>query len=156
MLEIIIPGSEPLQVEHLVLDYNGTLACDGALLAGVADAMHVLAAQLTVHVVTADTYGQVRAVLDGLPCTLFILPPGHQDAAKRGYVETLGANRCVAIGNGRNDRLMLKAAALGIAVVQGDGVAVETVLAADVLVPDILSAFGLLLNPTRLIATLRV
>jgi soluble P-type ATPase len=156
MLEITIPGSEALQLEYLVLDYNGTLACDGALLAGVADALHQLATQLTVHVVTADTYGQVSAVLDGLPCKLAILSPGHQDAAKRDYVETLGANRCVAIGNGRNDRLMLKRAVLGIAVAQAEGVAVETVLAADVLVPDILAAFGLLLNPTRLIATLRV
>ena len=33
-------------------------------------------------------------------------------------IEALGAERCVAIGNGLNDRLLLRAAALGIAVVQ--------------------------------------
>jgi soluble P-type ATPase len=67
----------------------------------------------------------------------------------------LGAHRCVGLGNGRNDRLMLTAAALGIAVMQGEGAAVETLLAAAVAVPDIQVALGLLLNPTRLVATLR-
>jgi soluble P-type ATPase len=62
----------------------------------------------------------------------------------------------VCIGNGRNDRLMVAAAGLGIAVIQGEGAAVETLNAARVAVPDIGVALGLLLNPARLVATLRV
>jgi hypothetical protein len=31
MLEIVIPGDTTLGLQHLVLDYNGTLACDGAI-----------------------------------------------------------------------------------------------------------------------------
>lgn len=50
---------------------------------------------------------------------------------------------------------MVAAAALGIAIVQQEGAAVETLLAAKLVVPDIGAALGLLLNPTRLIATLR-
>jgi soluble P-type ATPase len=50
---------------------------------------------------------------------------------------------------------MLAAARLGIAVVQREGAAVETVLAARMLCPDILSALELLIEPKRLIATLR-
>jgi soluble P-type ATPase len=61
----------------------------------------------------------------------------------------------VCIGNGRNDRLMLEEAGLGIAVVQREGAAVPTVLAADVLAPDILAALDLLTHPLRLLATLR-
>jgi soluble P-type ATPase len=59
------------------------------------------------------------------------------------------------MGNGRNDRLMLKASALGIVVLQGEGAAFETIASADVLCTDILSALSLLSNPLRLIATLR-
>ena len=156
MLEIAIPGSETLRLNYLVADLNGTLACDGVLLPGVTDALWLLAEPLELHVVTADTFGKAREALAGLPCELVILPQGGQDVAKRRYVEALGAARCVALGNGRNDRLMLAAAALGIAVMQGEGVAVEALLAAKVATPNILTALELLLNPQSLVATLRL
>ena len=36
MLNIEIPGREPLALRHLVLDYNGTIAVDGKLLPELA------------------------------------------------------------------------------------------------------------------------
>lgn len=156
MLEIAIPGSDTLSLDHLVADFNGTLAVDGALLPGVADALRNLASRLTLHVVTADTFGRAHDALAGLPVTLRVLSGGPHDVAKRRYAEQLGAQRCVAIGNGRNDRLLLAAAALGIAVVQGEGAAAQTLMAADAVVPDIGTGLGLLLYPARLVATLRV
>ena len=155
MLEIGIPGQAPLYLEYLVLDFNGTLALDGALLPEVADALWQLSERLTIHVVTADTFGQAREALAGLPCELTVLHAERQDSAKLAYIEKLGAERCVCIGNGRNDLLMLEKAALGIAVMQGEGAAVATLLAADVAAPDIRTALGLLRHPLRLIATLR-
>ena len=155
MLEISIPGYKDLRLEHLVLDYNGTLACDGELLDGVAEALAVLAEQLEVHVVTADTFGKVNERLADSPCKVVVLPLEEQDVAKRKYVEALGSDRVAAIGNGRNDRLMLKRAALGIAVVLEEGACSETLLAADVVAPGILAAFNLLRHPLRLTATLR-
>jgi len=156
MLEIAIPGADTLRLEHLVADFNGTLAVDGELLPGVAQGLGRLAERLAIHVVTADTFGKAREALAGISCDLVILPPDRQDAAKLRYVDALGASRCVCLGNGRNDRLMLKAARLSIAVIQGEGAAAETLLAAAVAVPDIHVALGLLLDPTRLVATLRV
>jgi soluble P-type ATPase len=156
MLEIAIPGGETLRLDYLVADFNGTLACDGLLLSGVAAALGRLGERLAIHVVTADTFGRVREALAELSCTLAILPPGGQDLAKRRYVEDLGASRCCCLGNGRNDRLMLTAAGLSIAVVQGEGAAVESLMAASVVAPDIQTALGLLLEPARLVATLRV
>ena len=44
MLDIIIPGYEELQLAHLMLDYSGTLACDGRLLPGVADRLNTFLA----------------------------------------------------------------------------------------------------------------
>jgi len=155
MLEIPIPGYKSLHFEHLVLDYNGTLARDGELLEGVADALAALAEPLQIHVVTADTFGKVHRRMADSPCTVVVLPKEQQDVAKRKYVEQLGSDRVVAIGNGRNDRLMLKRAALGIAVVEEEGAAAETLLAADVVCPSILAALDLLRNPLRLTASLR-
>lgn len=34
MIVIEIPGREPLKINHVVLDYNGTAAVDGMLLKG--------------------------------------------------------------------------------------------------------------------------
>lgn len=155
MLTISIPGGATLAIEHLVLDYNGTLAVGGALLPGVKARLNVLAESVHVHVVTADTFGAAAAVLAGMNCTLSILPPGGQDRAKLAYIQSLGPERTVAVGNGRNDRLMLEAAALGIAVLEGEGTATATLLAADVVTPGIEPALDLLLHPLRLVATLR-
>jgi soluble P-type ATPase len=155
MIDVRIPGFGDLRLEHLVVDYTGTLARDGELITGVAASLRSLVAELTVHVVTADTFGGVRAALEGIPCQTIVLPVAAQDAAKRDRVRELGAERVVAIGNGRNDALMLAEAALGIAVLQEEGAAASALAAADVVCPDIASALELLRRPLRLTATLR-
>jgi soluble P-type ATPase len=155
MIEIIIPGYRHLRLEHLVMDYNGTLAVDGFLLPGVMPRLDQLAQQLQLHVVTADTFGLARDQLQDLNCKQLILANGNQSKAKLAYVNRLGGQYVVAVGNGRNDRRMLRASALGIAVMQGEGAAMETCRAADLLVPDIQTALDLLLNQKRLIASLR-
>lgn len=156
MIEIVIPNYHRLQLEHLILDYNGTIAYDGKLIAGVAPRLHDLAARLRIHVLTADTFGNVKSQLSALPCELAIIPAGAQDVAKLAYIKRLVSTSCVCIGNGRNDSLMLQEAALGIAVMQREGVAGAAMMAADVIAPDIIAALELLTNPLRLTATLRV
>ncbi len=155
MIAIKVPGFGELALAHLVLDFNGTLAVDGRLLPQVAETLNSLAGQLTVHVLTADTFGTVRAAMAGVNCAVDILPPGQQDLAKRDYVRELGAEKCVAVGNGRNDALMLQEAALGIALLQEEGTAVATLSAADVVCRTIHDALALLTTPRRLVATLR-
>ena len=155
MLEIQIPGAKTLKLSHLVLDYNGTLARDGMLLPGLRERLKLLAPQLLLHVVTADTFGQAQKQLRGIACELSILDAEHQAKAKVAYVERLGVETTVCIGNGRNDLLMLEAAALGIAVIQQEGAATAAVLAADIVATSIHDALDLLANSMRLIATLR-
>ena len=104
---------------------------------------------------TADTFGKASSQLEGIPCSLSILPIENQDVGKLDYVKDLGCENTVCIGNGRNDRLMLKEAGLGIAVILTEGVALTTLVSADVVCTSIVSALELLLNPLRLTATLR-
>jgi soluble P-type ATPase len=156
MIRIDVPGDRVYQLAHLVLDFNGTLACDGRLLPGVEERLSKLAEQLSVHVLTADTFGNAQTALVAVPCDLVVLPPGDQAEAKQAIVQELGPAVVVALGNGRNDQLMLVTAALGIAVVQDEGAAAATLMAADVVAPSITAALDLLLRPLRLVATLRV
>jgi soluble P-type ATPase len=106
-------------------------------------------------VLTADTFGQVGAEIEGMRCTLSIIPRRHEAEAKLQYIQKLGLEETACIGNGRNDRFMLKGAALGIAVIQGEGASTEAILSADVVTSSILDALDLLLRPLRLTATLR-
>src|SRR5215471_16027807 len=98
MLEVDIPGARPLRFDHLVADFNGTLAVDGGLIAGVAEALRILSGSLNIHVVTADTFGRVKQAMVGVSCATTILAPGDQDAAKLQYVKRLCADACVCIG----------------------------------------------------------
>lgn len=150
-----IPGWKKLEISYLVFDYNGTLAIDGKLLPEMSQKLKQLAGLFEIHVVTADTFGMAAEQLKDLPCRLKILPVENQAEAKRNYVETLGAAQTAAIGNGRNDRLMLETAALGIALVQAEGAAVATVNNADVVCTRATDALDLFLHPKRLTATLR-
>ena len=155
MIKIAIPGFGNLSLEHLVLDFNGTLAVNGKLLPGIHERLRVLAHQVQVHVLTADTFGHAKEALEGLPVTLQVLEREGQAKAKEAYVRALAPAQVVAIGNGRNDRLMLKASALGMAVSAIEGAAVETLHAAHVYIPSIHDALDSLDSPLRLIATLR-
>lgn len=155
MITIDIPGYKKLELAHLVLDYNGTLAVDGKRIPGVGTCLNALSKSLKIHVLTADTFGKAKTGLEGISCDLSILPLDNQDTGKLEYVKRLNPSSAVCIGNGRNDRLMLKAAALGIAVILEEGVAVETLKDADVVCTGIVSALELLSNPLRLVATLR-
>ncbi len=155
MIDVAIPGYGRLALEHLVCDYNGTLARDGVLLDGVAAQLNALAANLTVHVVTGDTFGTALRSLQGLTCAVTLLPSEGQVQAKQAFVTKLGAAGVVAVGNGRNDRLMLEAAALGIAVIGDEGLAADAMQACNIVVRHVADAFALLEDPRRLIATLR-
>ena len=142
-------------LEHIVFDFNGTLACDGILDEGVAERLVALAAKLQLHVLTGDTFGMAAKQLAGLPCKLTVLPSSGQSEAKLAYLERLGKDKTATIGNGFNDRLMLESACLSVAVLQDEGLASVNLLAADILVQRIVDAIELFLNPLRLVATLR-
>lgn len=155
MIEMTIPGRGPLRLVHLVTDVNGTLALDGVLIDGLTRRIASLRDRLEVHMLTADTHGRQAAIDELLKLKATRVQPGEEALTKADIVRGLGAESVVAIGQGANDAQMLKAAALGICVMSKEGVAVETLLSADLLVPDIFAAFDLLDKPLRIIASLR-
>lgn len=155
MIELFVPGRGTIQLNHLVCDVNGTIALDGKLLEGVGRSLKILSDRLQIHLITADTHGAQNQIDFQLSTRAHILQPGDEARQKAEFVQSLGADQVAAVGQGRNDAEMLRAAAVGICVLSREGTSLETLQAADVLVPDILSALELLEKPLRLIATLR-
>ena len=155
MNEITIPNFATLQLKHIVLDYNGTIAKDGILKESVKKAIKELSKDFTVHIITADTFGSVAKQSEDLDISLKILSSPDHTQEKADYLRELGAKQCAAIGNGNNDKKMLDTAALGIAVMGEEGCATQTLLASDIVCKSIEDALELIQNPKRMIATLR-
>jgi P-type E1-E2 ATPase len=155
VIELNIPGRDVLRIEHLVSDVNGTLAVDGELIPGVAKALTALEDRLTVHLLTADTHGRQEIIDRQLGLKAVRIPPGDEAATKAEYLRHLGPASVAALGQGANDAEMLRQAAIGICIQSKEGLAVETLMAADILAPDILTALDLIENPLRLVASLR-
>jgi soluble P-type ATPase len=155
MLEIDIPGRGSLALEHLLLDVNGTIAAGGALVPGVAESLASLGSVLHAVAVTADTHGTAPVLRAEAGIDVSVIVPGDEAAQKQALLRELGADRTVAIGNGANDELMLREAAVGIAVIGAEGAARAALDAADIVVTNIADALAMLLEPRRLVATLR-
>jgi soluble P-type ATPase len=159
MIELNIPGRGIIQLKHLVCDVNGTLAVDGQLHNGLPLLLKRLKDRLGIHLLTADTHGSQAVIDQQLGLTAARVRPGHETGSeakqKADYVIQLGAENVVAIGQGANDSAMLEAAAIGIGILSTEGIAQRTLLAADILVPDIYAALELLEKPLRIVATLR-
>lgn len=155
MIELTIPGRGPLRIQHLVTDVNGTLAVDGVLTDGLTKRINFLRDRLEIHMLTADTHGRQASIDEQLNLKATRVQPGNEAGAKAEFVRNLGADTVVAVGQGANDAEMLKAAALGICVLSQEGVAVETMVSADLVVPDIFAALDLFEKPLRIVASLR-
>lgn len=162
MLHIAVPGRDPFELEHLVSDLNGTLALDGALLDGVTERLARLSGSLALHILTAGTHGGLERAQEQLAatCSAAGVPPPRWErvatgADKQRYVMALGAQRVVALGNGANDEPVLRAVALSIGVLGGEGASARALLAAHVIAASPQDALDLLLRPARLVATLR-
>jgi len=155
MLEIEIPGFGPVKLHHLVSDFTGTLSVDGELLPGVKEKLNEMAGILDVHILTADTFGKAKNELEGVGCDIRILTGESHDIQKEEFVQKLGAGGVIALGNGNNDRRMLKAARVGIAVCLAEGCSTDAIVSADIVVSSPIDALDLIFNPKRMKATLR-
>ena len=153
MFALNIPGRGQYTIHHLVLDFNGTIAFNGELIPGVAERIKLFSKDIEIHVITADTNGTVARQCSGLPISVQVLHSDDHTGEKGEFIS--GLNGAICIGNGANDASMFEEADLAIAVTGREGCATATLLKSDILVDNILDAMDLLLNPNRIIATLR-
>ena len=154
MLQVKIPGREELVLHHLVLDYNGTIAEDGAIIEGITERLEELSKSLEICVITADTHGTAAKRCAHLPLTVRTFPTVAVGAIKAEEVRRLSGG-VVCVGNGFNDIEMCDAAELSVCVIGREGCCGALIAHADVAVTCIHDALDLLLKTDRLRATLR-
>jgi soluble P-type ATPase len=153
-MKIDIQNIGKIEIKNIVLDYNGTIAKDGIIKEKVKDYIKELSKEFDIFVITSDTHGSAAKALENLPVKLKILTSDNHTKEKEDFVKEIG--HACAIGNGSNDSLMLKAAELGICVIEDEGASSKSILNSDIVVKSIYDAFELLIKPKRIIATLRM
>lgn len=154
MLTIQIPGREILTLNHLILDYNGTIAEDGNIIESIRPRLAALAEDLSIYVITADTHGTAAKKCEGLPLQVLTFPTTEVGAIKASEAQKLSGG-VITIGNGFNDIPMSDVSDLSICVIGKEGCCGALLLHTDVVVTSIEDALDLLLKPGRLRATLR-
>ena len=154
-MKVNIPGKEEIEIQNIVFDYNGTIAIDGKLIEGIKKSINELSNSFKFYVITADTYGSVEKELADTKCEIIKISKSSQDVSKLDFIKSLGSSTTLSVGNGRNDKLMLKESILGIAILQDEGLCTETLLNSDILIKSIFDVFSFLKDENRLIATLR-
>lgn len=154
MLTIKIPGREELNLNYLILDYNGTIAEDGEIIESIRPRLEELAKVLQIYVITADTHGTAAKKCEGLPLEVLTFP-----TTEVGTIKASEAKKCtggvITIGNGFNDIQMSDVADLSICVIGREGCCGALLSYADIVVTSIDDALDLLLKTGRVRATLR-
>ena len=154
MKTIHVPGYGSLALENVVLDLNGTLTESGDFIPGVLDALNALGtAGFKIYVLSGDTRGRLRQTFQNLPGIKAVVTKTARD--KRKFVESIGPERTVCVGNGNIDVEMLQVARLAVCTIQAEGATTKAMLQAHILVTHIIHALEILLDPDKLIATLR-
>lgn len=153
-MKIHIPGHGDIEIHHLVLDFNGTIALDGVLLPNVRERLIQLSKWIKIYVLTADSNGSASGECEGLPVDVHVIGKEDQREQKRRFVQNIGPSVTV-FGNGVNDEFMFREANLSIAVIGKEGCATATLMASHIVVHDIIDGLDLLLKHHRLIPTLR-
>ena len=155
MLKIDIPGRHELLLKGIVFDMNGTLTTDGKFDQRNRELLILLAERLSVYVLTADTFGTAAAAFADLPLELHRLKSRTGFLEKKDFIDSLGSSSHAAVGNGYNDHLMLRSAAVGVCVLGVEGAHPLTMTYADLIVSSTGAALELFLHPRRLLAGLR-
>jgi len=154
MIPIDRPGQGNLEIDFILIDFEGTLASDRRVHPKAKDKINLLSKHAKIYILTKEGKEQVMEVLRKVKAEIIHFAEGDVSVRKLDLLRQLGANRTVAIGNGRDDVLMIEEAALGICVISREGTAAETIQKADAVVSNILDALDFLLKPLRQKATL--
>ncbi len=154
MKRVSIPGWGSMEVKNVVVDLNGTVTESGDFIPGVLDDLGALHAEgLNIYILSRDTRGTLKQIFELSSDIESIITKTAEE--KRAFVESIGSEHTVCVGNGNIDVEMFKVARLSLCTIQAEGATTKAMLEADIVVTHIKHALGILLDPEKLIATLR-
>jgi len=154
MIIIQRPGQDLLEMDFILMDFEGTLAQDRRVDPKAKDKINLLSKRMKIYILAKGEKEVVEDVLRKVKAEVIYLRERETAQRKLSLLQQLGARRTVAIGNGVDDALMLEEAGLGICILGREGASVKAMQKADVVVTNILDALDFILKPLRQEATL--
>jgi soluble P-type ATPase len=157
MIAFQVPGIGKVEIINVIFDLNGTLSMNGSIALDVQEKIRQLSRKVNVFIMSSDTRGNLKELAEtlGVGWRRVEKSSSPESVAKERFVEELGSENTIAVGNGKNDELMLKRAKLGISVIGEEGACSSAILNADIVVVNPLHALELIMDPQKIVATLR-
>lgn len=156
MVTILRPGQEPLKIDSILIDFEGTLAQDRRVHPKAKDKINLLSKRTKIYILIKGEGEGVEKVLKNVKAEMVYLNEEKPSRQKLELLRKLGPSGTVAIGNGVDDTSMIEEAGLSLCIIGKEGTFSETVKKADLVFINILDALDFLLKPLRQKATLGI
>ena len=154
MISIQRAGMENLEIQFVLIDFEGTLAMDGRVHPKAKDKVNLLSKRATIYILTKRDRGKVEETLRKMKVEILYVTEGDSSQQKLNLLQRLGSHQTAVIGNGLDDVQIMEQAGLGMCVIGKEGSSAEAMAKADLVVTDVLDGLDFLLKPLRQRATL--
>ena len=143
------PGQDPLEIEIIMLNFEGTLATDGRVHPKAKDKINLLSKRARIFIFTTGEKESVSSVLRNVKAEVVYLREGETSRGKLDLLQQLGPRRAVAIGSGMSDIEMIEHSGLGIGVMSREGTLSDVIGKANLVFMTVVDALDFLLKPLR-------
>ncbi len=154
MISIERPGQNNLEIDFILIDFEGTLAPDRRVHPKAKDKINLLSKRTKIYILAKEEKKLVEERLRKVKAEITYFTEGQSSQGKLDLLRKLGAVQCVAIGNGADDAPMIEEAGFGICTIGVEGASAQAMKNADLVFMSILDALDFLLKPLRQRATL--
>lgn len=154
MISIQRPGQEAIEIDYILIDFEGTLASDGRVHPKAKDKINLLSKRTKIYILAKGEREKVQETLRRVKADLFFIKEEEASLQKLELLLNLGPSRSVVIGNGMDDVRMIKEAGLSMAIIGKEGTSGELIRTADLIFTNMIDALDFLLKPLRQKATL--
>lgn len=153
-MKYMVPGVGELELNTIIFDLNGTLTVRGKLPQEVFEQIQKLRdIGFTCVLFSGDQRGNAQKLAQELGIDFV---PTKDTKAKREAARKYDKEHIVAVGNARIDIGVFENAKVRIGTLQAEGIHPGILSHIDILVPSIINALDLLLDPDSLAATMRL
>ncbi len=154
MILIQRPGQESIEIDYILIDFEGTLALDGRVHPKAKDKINLLSKRTKIYIFAKGEKEKIEETLRRVKAELFFLKEEDSSSKKLDLLLNLGAPRAVVIGNGLDDVPLMEEAGLSMVIIGKEGTSGKLIQTADLVFTNIVDALDFLLKPLRQKATL--
>jgi soluble P-type ATPase len=154
MISIQRSGLPTIEIDFILLDFEGTVASDRRVHPKVKDKINLLSKRAKIYILARGEKEAVEDMLRNVKAETVYFKEGRVSQEKLDFIRRLGTERTIAVGNGADDALMIAEAGIGICVISKEGTSTEMLRHAKVVFSNILDALDFMLKPLRQTTTL--